>query len=205
MKFQICAIVSVMAATISQGQVVLQDTTGLPIIGNQLVGMADNDGYINQPANAFVVSGGDYMLESLSLELVSTTLVDGPADNYEIRLWTNDVNKPGTLLESIEIPNSSNLTGITTVFSVLSPILSNGTTYWVSAALPDDQGEGWWSMVQGTSLGSAIALSGSESAQWFPVPVNFTLYSLKVTGTPVPEPATLALLALGSLMTLRRR
>ena len=109
-------------------------------------------------------------------------------------MWANNVDKPGVLIESFTVPNSETIVGLTTVFSTLTPLLTNGTTYWVSAALPDDESNGTWTGVTGVSPGRAIAFSGDVLAPWFTSSSDRVL-SLKVTGTLVPLPAPALLLA----------
>lgn len=184
-------------ATSVHASVVLHDTTGDPFDSFWLVGLSSSaSGNINQPADSFVISGGNFRLESLTLDLVSSEIQSGGTpDDYAIRIWDNNVDRPGNLLESFTVPNSDSLSGLTTVNSSATPLLSNGDTYWVSAALPDDLSNGLWTGVEGTSNGRAVAFSNAESASWI-ASSSTTPLSLKVTGTLVPEPSTWALAVL---------
>ena len=181
---------------------VIYDTIALGSSGNHLVGLGTST--INQPANSFVVSGGDFTLDSITLTLTSTTIASGGTpDDYEIRIWDNDTDKPGTLLESFAVPGSDSLVGDTTVSSTLHGLLTNGSTYWISAALPDDLSFGLVATVNDTSS-RAVAFSGAQSAPWVSTGLGST-FRMIVTGTPIPEPTSLLLASVAVLGALRIR
>ncbi|MDA8745931.1 hypothetical protein N9N28_14990 [Rubripirellula amarantea] len=197
-------VLSLTSSSLAIAQVTLHDTTGDALDTNWLVGLSPSSPTINQPADSFVVAGGSFFLDSLTLNLSSTSNASGGTpDDYEIRFWDNNVDVPGNLLESFTVAGSGTLTGLTTVTSVTKPLLSDGTTYWVSAALPDDLSDGTWEGVLGVSNGRAVAFSNSATASW--IATGNRVLSLKVTGTPIPEPSAAALLFCGLCCLARRR
>ncbi|MBO6513127.1 MAG: PEP-CTERM sorting domain-containing protein [Phycisphaerales bacterium] len=183
---------------------IIHDTTGFDINTTWLVGQSQATQTINQPADSIIVNGGDFFLESITVRLSATQLVGAVGGDYRVHFWSNDVDKPGTLLESFTIENSANLDGgDITMFSGGGVLLEQGSVYWVSAALPDDMSFGSWQGVDATSNGRAVAFSGSDDPNWISTSSTSSLY-LQVTGTPVPTPGTLALLGL-SVLAIRRR
>ncbi len=200
---------------------ILHDTLAETESSNWLVGSSEqtdpNDPSIlttniNQPADSFVVSGGSFFFESMTLRLSSTTLLDqsfggGPGNDYSVRLWDDSGNNtPGTVLESITVPNSDSLSDDVVLSSILHPLLTNGSTYWISAALPDDQSRGRWRSVEVPSSGRATAFSNSDNPdRWSGAGSNPNALALQITGTPIPEPGSLALASLAILFGYVRR
>ncbi len=191
----------------SPSPVTLHDTLGDPQGSFTVVGFSVNTGNIGQPADSFVVSGGDYFLHSLRLDLRPTfNQVGGTPDDYVVRFWDDANNAPGNLLESLDVPNSSSIgPGETTLLSAATPVLQDGERYWVSVALPDDESNGLWAGRIGTSDFRASAGSGAEDAAWTSFP-NQPPMSLRVRGILVPEPGALVLCGLaGCALAGRRR
>ena len=203
----VLSVLCISSVATSSATTIIHDTTGFADDTLLLVGLSSSgSGTINQPADSFVISGGSYFLETITLELTSSSIQSGGTpDDYEVRIWDNVVDKPGNLLETITILGSDAISGDTTVNSLSNPLLVNGDTYWVSAALPDDQSFGLLRTVQTATNGRAVAFSGSAAASWVAIS-STAAFRLKVTGILVPEPTTsaLALAALGLAMSRRR-
>ena len=212
-----------LAAPAIQGKAaVLHDTLAGTTTASWLVGVTENEvdpnnpgppTTINQPADSFVVTGGSFLFDSMTLGLASTDILDlfggGPGTDYSVRLWDDSGSgTPGTLLESFTVVDSASIVGDVVLSSVLHPLLSNGATYWVSAALTDDESHGLWRAVDVPTHGRATTFSSSEAPSWFATG-STDAFSLQITGTPVPEPASLALacvaMLLGSLKWLRQK
>ena len=190
-----------LALLASQGNAdILHDTLAGTLTSNWLVGFSPQGTNINQPADSFVVSGGNFFFESMTLGIAGTTLPDNSGGtDYAVRLWKDSgSNTPGTMLESFTVPNSSSLSGNVVLNSALQPQLTNGSTYWVSAALPDNESQGFWRSVDILSNGRATAFSNSETTTWSPRSSGGDAFALQVTGNPVPEPASLGLLCLAA-------
>lgn len=191
--------------TLSAAAEIIHDTTGFDFDNPWLVGQSQASQTINQPADSIVVSDGDFFLESITVRLSATQLVGAIGGDYRVHFWANDIDKPGMLLESFTIEDSANLDGgDITMFSGGGVLLEQGNVYWVSAALPDDASSGSWQGVDTPTNGRAVAFSGSDDPDWIAISNMSSLY-LQVTGTPVPAPGGLALLALGGFVARRRR
>ncbi len=200
----VCGLVAV-GVSASASADILHDTTGIAINSSHLVGQSMVSDVINQPADSIVVSGGDFFLESITVRLNGSQLVGAVGDDYEIRFWGNDLDRPGALLETFTVSDSASLSfEDVTVLSGGGVLLEEGETFWVSVALPDDMSSGSWSTVDADSLGRAVAFSGDDDAPWIPIAGGSATY-LQVTGIPVPSPGTLALFGLGGLVASRRR
>jgi len=192
-------------ATASE-EIIIHDTTGFADGFRFLVGLSRGSNTINQPADSFVVSDGSYRLESITIQLTSSSKqLGGTPGNYEIRIWDTDVDKPGNVLESMTLSESDSISGDSTVYSVSNPLLSNDNTYWISAALPDNQSRGLLRTVQTASNGQALAFSGKDEPDWI-ASGGTQAFRLKVTGILVPEPSSIALASLSLLgIALGRR
>ena len=183
----------------SNAEIIIHDTTGFANSFRFLVGLSSGSNKINQPADSFVVSGGSYWLESITLELTSSSRQSGGTPgNYEIRIWNTDVDKPGNILESMTLLESDSLSGDSTVYSVSKPLLSDGNTYWISAALPDNQSRGLLRTARTATNGQALAFSGNADPEWIASGAT-QAFRLKITGILVPEPSSIALAGLSLL------
>ena len=80
---------------------ILYDSTGGAPTVLWLVG-TDNTPppVINQPANGFILSGGNFFLDEVTVKLIRFA---GGGD-FAIRFWSDAGGKPGTLLESWTVP-----------------------------------------------------------------------------------------------------
>lgn len=108
---------------------------------------------------------------------------------------------PGTLLESFTVSNIPTVSpgGVVTFNATAPLVLMAGDTYWLTSEeyAPDDTGLGWRTNDTGINTANAlrIGMAGwSVTAQDTP--------AFRINGNPTPEPATLSLLCLGSLMCL---
>jgi hypothetical protein len=138
-------------------------------------------------------------------------LVSGP-NELTLKLMTDDAGKPGSVIEEWSLSGAMGAFGdsfpTVTVTSVLNPLLSAGTQYWVIAFVSSDTGAAWnWNSVG--DIGPH-ALSFDGGVEWFvgdDVRGAFRVLGKEVP--EVPEPGTLALLVGagvgGSLLLIRRR
>jgi len=110
---------------------------------------------------------------------------------------------PGTILETYN--NTLTPTGLLTLNSSTHPFLQAGLTYWLCAEPADSTtSNAWFENNQGRALGFAF-----ERSQWGWSAVNpgLNLNSgvFRISVTPVPEPTTCGLVALGfCLLALKR-
>ncbi len=143
-----------------------------------------------------VNSGGPYWLEELEVAAYHYEGSGGTGADFSVNL--EDGGLPGTEIATFH------LQGITTTQQVLAATLSqnvtlhSGTQYWIVGSTPSGQVN--WSLGDSTFGPAAYSVSGGDWEYLDHANVSgFTLL-----GTPVPEPATLGLLALGGLLAIRR-
>lgn len=137
-----------------------------------------------------------------SISSIDLALVSGPggATPFEISLWTDSNNTVGSLIKSwsLTVSNPGSANGFVTVQNS-DPLagVTAGQTYWLIAS----------STTQGAWFGSLTdtgrTLWGS-SANYNYVNAEKGAFAI-FTGEPVPEPATLGIVACGALAMLRRR
>lgn len=180
-----------------------------------------NEG-VPQYADPFVVTGDDYVLDTIEIGLFTSGLVD-----LTVRLWDDAGNVPGTVLESWTVPilfpapDCSPLPcgNDVLVESVVQPTLLDGEQYWLSVAAV---GVSWRKAdlnALGTNPGPLLsndilfAATAGEPTEWFEVPdeeINMVILPgaffgvAAVSAIPAPEPAALlaqaaALAAVGFL------
>ncbi len=208
--------------------VTVHDTTLDPLAGSHTVGYATSpldagqDPLVNQPASSFVIMDETVTLDTLTVELLASReyafdagqnqlLPTGNAgDDFVVRIWDNDTDRPGNLLENITVANSGSLNTVYPAFSRVTlnslthPQLTLGETYWVSVAIPEVDSaysNGAWRIVTAPStFGRSTAFSNNDNPNWIATFNSTSALSLQVTGSPIPEPATAGLLL--SMLTL---
>jgi hypothetical protein len=147
--------------------------------------------------------------------LLGLGLNTGP-NGVDLRLQANDSNGgplggqnvPGAILETIHVDNAMpafNTTASTlvTFVSTLHPILLPGQTYWLLPHMSGATDAVWNSNLQGQTgtAGSVNLIDPPAPSAWF-ADASGVKGAFQVNGTAVPEPASLGLLALGSLSLL---
>jgi hypothetical protein len=147
----------------------------------------------------------------LSMIEVPIGLISGPSQ-AGAALLSDAGGAPGTLIEAFLLTNLPTLSGpsgfpLVQVPSTLNPILSPGQKYWFSAT-----GGGitfaMWSLTlfQGDAIDGGATRIEPPPGAWI-VGTGTRTGALRVTGDPVPEPASFLLTAVGfvALATLARR
>jgi hypothetical protein len=119
-----------------------------------------------------------------------------------LTLLTDNTDSPGSPIESWIVPLQPSDTSLTivTVNSITNAVLLAGNQYWVSVVPTDPvtTGIGWGLTTPGIELPVAETLAG-VNAGWLPTQGNLA-NEFSVSGTAVPEPATLGTGALVALM-----
>lgn len=145
-------------------------------------------------------SKADFTFTSANLALF---LGFGSTNQVEVSLATNLNNAPGSIIESITLNNAvTSQASVVTANSVLLPLLSGGTDYWLIVSAPTGPTNiGWNSTNIGDFQVPSNMLendSGSLTGPWNPVNLtNVERGAFQINGSPVPEPATMLLLGSG--------
>ena len=183
--------------------------TGTPDGG--FIGFYGFDIYVDQSVAIAFTPDQDYRLDQVGLWMMSNDF-DNAGAPYTVSVRTDaagGMTIPGsTVLESWDVQTAA--IGwdpiLETVDSVLNPILSAGTTYWIVAEsdspafvdavwVASGQMEPVWHSIQNVFNPDGAWISGYTNGA----------PGLVVSGTVVPAPASLALIGLSGLVGTRRR
>jgi len=157
-------------------------------------------------ANQFSFAGSTkYCLDTIELAVGFNT------GTNELGVWlmSDAAGEPGTIIEAFNFVDAMGPTGQNNPLlvgnSVLNPVLSPGTDYWLVASTPNiDTNAGW--NFSSPAVPGTIAQRNSMMGTWSVFP-NDTLGAFRVSGTPVPVPGVFVLggMGLGIVGWLRRR
>ena len=167
-------------------------------LGNPVGDGLDGSG-LNYAEGDRFTAGLTASLNSVMLALSCAVCPGG--GSLTVRLTQNAGNQPGAVLESLSVLGTTlgilgNNNPVITLSSVLHPILSFGTEYWLTVSGPATSAVAWnWNT---TGDGSPTAISGDGGASWFS-PAGLTPGAYGLNGTAVPEPGTVWLFATGFL------
>lgn len=147
----------------------------------------------------------DYTLDQISLWLMSNDF-NAPGATFTLSLQTDASGPSGSVLESWDTATSAVgwVPALDTVTSVLHPVLSAGSTYWIVAESTEEFEDPVWVIAPGDGVNTYVManndfLSGSGwQVNW----QSWTPGGTIVSATPVPEPAMLVLALLGLPLTL---
>jgi hypothetical protein len=189
-----CANIVTLEDTIPSGSLLLQPpvlTGAAPVFGS-------GGGVVL--ANAFTapVSADLYQI-TLALEYQDFPSfgVTGTAPAL-LTLFADSGDSPGTQIESWTVPLSPSDTNLTlvTVNSVPGVLLSAGHQYWLSEVPTDPVKTGiGWGLASSGYPGIELPVTENDTGEnsgWYPTGLNIAA-EFSVTGTTVPEPATIGI------------
>tara|TARA_E500000318_G_scaffold85651_4_gene81851 strand:+ start:32796 stop:33428 length:633 start_codon:yes stop_codon:yes gene_type:complete len=204
---QIAAALLMGIAGAAQADVIFD--TGTPEPG--FIGYYGFDVYVEQSVAVAFTPDQDYALEQVSVWMMSNDFSNAGAP-YTLSVRTDangGMTNPGdTILESWDVQTSAIGWNpvLETVDSILNPVLSAGTTYWIVAESdsPAFVDAVWVASQQDTPVWHSIQNSLNPNGEWIP---GFTQGApgLIVNGSVVPAPSAFALIGLGGLVGTRRR
>ena len=149
----------------------------------------------------FTPAGTNYYLDTIEL---TAAFVTG-TDELDVWLMNDNDGIPGSIIEAFHFRNELD-TGWThrpplISTSFLNPILQADIPYWLIASTPVEGSFVNW-------FNNPIGLSGPRS-YWYDdhwaVGTTDVTSVFRITGTPIPEPTTLLLFALGGLVIRKRK
>jgi hypothetical protein len=168
-------------------------------------GSSGNFGFAN--AVRFQVANGNYALNSITLALANIN--PGGTNNLAISIRADDGGKPSDARLETVVSRPTDLTvtpQAVTYASSLDPILLGGGYYWLVlepadlnlANGSDNANFNWYTSELAGLVGNYQF--NFETEAWLPWQVfsNVRMPAFRIEGTLVPEPATVALMAVGA-------
>lgn len=148
--------------------------------------------------SSFGTGGAVYTLDSVTLLLANTA-----AGQARVSVYTDGLLAPGSLVGTLTSPSNYSSTLIATTFTGSGIALSSNSTYWV--VLQADSGSfdwGWTANNSGTGTGFDRTWGETDDAgaSWYTYdiyPTQMRVVASTASTAPIPEPASLTLLATG--------
>ncbi|MBS1728229.1 MAG: PEP-CTERM sorting domain-containing protein [Armatimonadetes bacterium] len=141
-------------------------------------------------------SPGTYTLTEIDIALFATHA----ASNLRVNLCSDGGGMPGSVMESFLVTTTPDPTKYF-LNSVTNPVLTAGTYFITVTPDTSDDGGAWCQTNDGHT--ADLTFSTDSGASWNNF--NDTDGAVTVFGSPVPEPASFAVLGLGALALVRRR
>lgn len=187
--------------------VVVYDTFALGTSGASVL-LGQINAFDLQYAYPFVVSGGNYPLESITLGLYRDNDVGtNDGGDYALLLRADDGGLPGDVLEEWTLVNDLPMLMVSerTFVSLDTPTLLNGQTYWVNLRTEPGTGSGSWFGSNGSSPDLVFAQTGALDPTWLQPQPSFDILPLMTVEGPEPSQVLLAAVGALVLSSLARR
>jgi len=166
---------------------------------------APGDGSQTVAATGFA-SANSFRLISfeMPIEYAAGFSPNGP-NQIDIFLANDSAGLPGSTIESWHLTNIPGTAPVplTTISSILNPVLLSGTPYWIYATGGPDTFNTWLFTNKVSPFATRTISSGVDSG-WLLDTVNNVQPGLVVSGDAVPEPASFIPMLIGFLLLLRR-
>ncbi len=165
---------------------------------------ADQPSNFGPLADSFSTGVDPAVLASVSVLLATAP---GGSGATTISLYSDSATSPGNLMDTIGSISDSDLTGSLAGYSFTPGTeidLAADTRYWIELSAPATSGSEWAWSPETSSTGVANEYLANQGGVF---PNSGEPYNMEVTSSPIPEPSTLALgaLGVGTVSLLRRR
>lgn len=147
---------------------------------------------------------GNVELETITVRLRHSPDPSKDKGDFTVQLRSDDGGEPGDVLESWTLTTILNAETDVDFVSVLQPILTEGSTYWLNVKCEAGTGIGLWPAAVPTTLDVRFALTGALDPVWM-TPDTPYLIGLATVEVPEPGHAWLALAGAAVLAPFRRR